>query len=266
MKEIISAIRNEMLTLKELVDSLTDDDWLSPTGFKDWSAELIISHLYYFDLMAIYSINKPEKFNEEGQFIFSTFSKEQESLSRAMIILKRLKTSGKKELTDGWLRSNDLMCETFERIDPKTRCKWFGPDMGARMFMTARYMEIWSHAQAIYDLTGKNRIYNDDIKNIVNIGIKTFEWTYINRKLEVPKQKPYIVLNSPSNKQWEWNEPSDENSIYGLASDFCHVVTQNRNVLDTKLEVTGSIANHWMSIAQCFAGDPETPPEKGSRV
>ena len=122
MKEIISAIRNEMLTLKELVDSLTDDDWLSPTGFKDWSAELIISHLYYFDLMTIYSINKPEKFNEEGQFIFSTFSKEQESLSRAMIILKRLKTSGKKELTDGWLRSNDLMCETFERIDPKTRC------------------------------------------------------------------------------------------------------------------------------------------------
>jgi len=37
-------------------------------------------------------------------------------------------------------------------------------------------------------------------------------------------------------------------------------------VLDTKLEVTGSIANHWMSIAQCFAGDPETPPEKGARV
>ena len=127
-------------------------------------------------------------------------------------------------------------------------------------------MEIWSHAQAIYDLTGKTRIYNDDIKNIVNIGIKTYEWTYINRKLEVPKQKPYIVLHSPSSKQWEWNEPSDENSIYGLASDFCHVVTQNRNVLDTKLEVTGSIANHWMSIAQCFAGDPETPPEKGARV
>ena len=126
MKEIIAAIRNEMITLNELVDSLTDDDWLSPTGFKDWSAELIISHLYYFDLMTIYSINKPEKFQEEGQFIFSTFSKEQESLRRAMIILKRLKTSGKKELTDGWLRSNDLMCETFERIDPKTRCKWFG--------------------------------------------------------------------------------------------------------------------------------------------
>ena len=49
--------------------------------------------------------------------------------------------------------------------------------MGARMFMTARYMETWSHSQAIYDLINIQRDYSDDIKNIVNIGVKTFEWT-----------------------------------------------------------------------------------------
>ena len=75
MKEIILAIRNEMMTLNELVDSLTDHDWLSPTGFKDWSTELIISHLYYFDLMTIYSVNKPEKFDEEGQLFSRHFRK-----------------------------------------------------------------------------------------------------------------------------------------------------------------------------------------------
>ncbi len=266
MKQIISAIRQEMLTLNELVNSLSADEWSCPTGFKNWSTEIIISHLYYFDLMTIYSVNKPEKFKEEAAFILTAFSNENQSLRRAEIIHRRLKTSGREELVNGWLKSNDLMCEVFEKIDPKTRCKWFGPDMGAKMFMTARYMEIWSHAQAIYDLRHQSRDYNDDIKNIVNIGIKTFDWTYINRKLEVPNQRPYIVLTAPSGELWEWNGPSDENSIYGLASDFCHVVTQNRNVLDTELEVNGSIANHWMSIAQCFAGDPENPPEKGTRI
>jgi len=158
------------------------------------------------------------------------------------------------------------MCEIFEKTDPKERCRWFGPDMGARMFMTARYMETWSHSQAIYDLINFQRHYSDDIKNIVNIGVKTFEWTYINRQLEVPKSKPYIQLTSPSGKKWEWNDHTSDNSVVGLASDFCHVVTQNRNIVDTNLEVQGEIAKHWMSIAQCFAGDPEDPPEIGYRV
>ena len=54
-------------------------------------------------------------------------------------------------------------------------------------------------------------------------------------------------------------------SIKGKASDFCHVVTQNRNIKDTDLEVRGKISEHWMSIAQCFAGEPEDPPDQGTR-
>ena len=266
MEEVISAIRNEVKTLNNLMISLNSEQWQSPTKFKDWTPEIIISHLYYFDLMTIYSLNKPGKFDEEAKFLFSTYVEITQSLPRAQKVLERLKTSNYQELMEGWLVANNLMCEVFEKTDPKTRCRWFGPDMGARMFMTARYMETWSHSQAIYDLISIQRDYSDDIKNIANIGVKTFEWTYINRKLEVPKSKPYIQLIAPSGQQWEWNEHMTDNSVIGLASDFCHVVTQNRNIVDTNLEVKGEIAKHWMSIAQCFAGDPEEPPNNGYRV
>jgi uncharacterized protein (TIGR03084 family) len=266
MKEVISAIRNEVKTLNNLMISLNSEQWQLPTKFKDWTPEIIISHLYYFDLMTIYSLNKPGKFDEEAKFLLSTYIEIRQSLPRAQKVLERLKTSNYQELMEGWLVANNLMCEVFEKTDPKERCKWFGPDMGARMFMTARYMETWSHSQAIYDLISIQRDYSDDIKNIANIGVKTFEWTYINRKLEVPKSKPYIQLIAPSGQQWEWNEHMTDNSVIGLASDFCHVVTQNRNIVDTNLEVKGEIAKHWMSIAQCFAGDPEEPPNNGYRV
>jgi hypothetical protein len=43
------------------------------------------------------------------------------------------------------------------------------------------------------------------------------------------------------------------------------VVTQVRNIADTKLRVIGETATSWMSIAQCFAGPPENPPPPGSR-
>jgi hypothetical protein len=43
------------------------------------------------------------------------------------------------------------------------------------------------------------------------------------------------------------------------------VVTQVRNVADTKLAVTGESARRWMSIAQCFAGAAADPPPPGTR-
>jgi hypothetical protein len=74
-----------------------------------------------------------------------------------------------------------------------------------------------------------------------------------------------VRLVAPSGAIWEWNEPSETEWIRGDAAEFCHVVTQGRNVADTRLEVTGPIATRWMSIAQCFAGGPEDPPAPGTR-
>ena len=76
---------------------------------------------------------------------------------------------------------------------------------------------------------------------------------------------PKLSLLSPSNELWEWNEDNEEDMISGSATEFSQVVTQVRNINDTSLKVSGKIANEWMSIAQCFAGPPENPPEKGIR-
>ena len=162
--------------------------------------------------------------------------------------------------------------ETYEKIsnefaksDPKKRVKWAGPDMSVRSSITARHMETWAHGQEIFDQLGFERIDTDRIKNIVVIGVNTFGWTYINRNLSIPEKMPKLSLLSPSNELWEWNEDNEEDMISGSATEFSQVVTQVRNFNDTSLKVSGKIANEWMSIAQCFAGPPENPPEKGTR-
>ena len=107
--------------------------------------------------------------------------------------------------------------------------------------------------------------FTDRIKNIATIGVKTFAWTFINRKLEVPGPPPYVRLVAPSGEIWEWNDPGETECVRGSAVDFCHVVTQGRNVADTALEVRGPVATSWMAIAQCFAGGPVDPPAPGTR-
>ncbi len=158
------------------------------------------------------------------------------------------------------------MAEQLGASDPKRRLPWFGPDMGVPMFTTARYMETWAHGQEIYDLMKFERIHTDRIHNIAVIGVKTFGWTFVNRGLEPPGTSPYVRLVAPSGVVWEWNEPSESERVAGDAIDFCQVVTQVRNVADTKLAIVGEVAHRWMSIAQCFAGSPANPPPPGLRT
>jgi len=158
------------------------------------------------------------------------------------------------------------MSRQLGESDPKRRLPWFGPDMGVRMFTTARLMETWAHGQEVYDLMGVLRVPTDRIKNVATIGVRTFGWTFVNRGEDVPGAPPYVRLVAPSGAIWEWNEPSESECISGDALEFCHVVTQGRNIVDTKLEVVGDVANRWMSIAQCFAGGPVDPPKPGVRT
>jgi uncharacterized protein (TIGR03084 family) len=103
------------------------------------------------------------------------------------------------------------------------------------------------------------------LKNIATIGVRTFGWSFTNRKLAKPETAPYIELTAPSGAVWTFNDEDTTNLVRGSAVEFCQVVTQVRNIADTHLQVSGDTAHAWMAIAQCFAGPPEDPPAPGSR-
>jgi uncharacterized protein (TIGR03084 family) len=127
-------------------------------------------------------------------------------------------------------------------------------------------MESWAHGQDIYDLLRKPRTPTDRIKNIAVLGVKTYGWTFANRDLPAPGDAPYVRLTAPSGAIWDWGEANDGNKVEGSALEFCQVVTQGRNIADVNLTVVGEPAQAWMAIAQCFAGQPNDPPESGHRA
>jgi uncharacterized protein (TIGR03084 family) len=168
-------------------------------------------------------------------------------------------------LLERWRTQYQRLAEIHAAFEPGHRLAWAGPDMSARSFMSARQMETWAHGQAIFDALGIDRVEHDRLRNIAVMGVNTFDWTFKVNRRDVPAVKPYLRLTSPSGALWEWNEPSTAECVEGSAVEFCRVVTQTRNVLDTNLAVTGDIARQWLASAQCFAGPPESPPAPGTR-
>ena len=256
-------LRAEADEFDRLLAGLKDDDWRRATLFKGWTPDDIVQHLHMGDRMGLASATGDAAF---AALRADIQAKRATSPSRVEETRQRLAGLTGTVLRQHWRTTLRELCDALAAKPADARLKWAGPDMGVRMFTTARQMEVWSHSQAIYDVMGVERpAPSARLRNIVEIGVRTFGWTYRVRNLPVPPTVPRVRLEAPNGETWEWNAECVTDSVSGDAVAFCRVVTQTRNIADTNLAVEGEIAKHWMSIAQCFAGPPETPPATGTR-
>ncbi len=249
----VADLRDEGDELNAFLETIPEDQWSRETPFKNRTIDWVVQHLHDADRWAVHSVTDPDGFRVWRDRV-ATLPLESPEPLRGRVLLER------------WRSHFVQLCDALEAADPDLRAPWFGPDMGIRMMATARQMETWAHGQDIYDLLRVKREPTDRIRNICHIGVRTFGWTFVNRKLPVPEPTPHIRLDAPSGAIWEWNTPSAEEYVAGSAVEFAHVVTQGRNIADCDLRVVGPVATEWMAIAQCFAGPPDDPPPPGHRA
>jgi uncharacterized protein (TIGR03084 family) len=138
--------------------------------------------------------------------------------------------------------------------------------MRATSLLNARQMEVWAYGQDVFDLWRAPRANADRLKAVAEFAVRTFSFSFANRGLDVPTERPFLDLIAPSGARWTWNAPEANSRIQGQAVDFCLVATQRRNVTDTDLRVEGEAAHTWMRIAQCIAGEPHDGPRPGERT
>lgn len=252
---------DETIALSHLFEPLSDTDFDRDSQFKGWTINNILRHLHVWNIAADLSLRDEAAFAAFVQEIMAGIrSGRLPDFERAYLA----DLSG-HSLRTAWIERAETTARAFASVDPKARVKWVGPDMSALSSITARLMESWAHAQAVYDILGAARQDTDRIGNIVRLGVNTWGWTWKNRRVDPPGEMPHIRLTAPSGALWEYGEVSGSGLIAGSATEFCQVVTQCRNIADTSLEVTGEVAHQWMSVAQCFAGPPQDPPSPGTR-
>lgn len=243
-----------------------EDVFDTVTQFKSWTIDDIIAHLHMWNHAANLTLESREAFQEfftpiGGQMLAG---KSHIEIQREWLDETQNGIRG-KALLEQWRKTYAMTAHAYRNAAPDGRVAWAGPDMSVSAAIIARQMETWAHGQAIFDVLGLERDDKDRIRNICHLGVTTYSWTFRNRGETPPLPKPYVRLTAPSGAAWEWNEPQEDNIVSGSAVEFAQVVTQTRNIADTKLETIGANAEQWMAMAQCFAGPPETPPVKGAR-
>lgn len=262
MKEQTEAFRSECVALDRFLSALKPEDWHRRTAFFDWSVADEVMHLHLIDLFGWQSMTDPAGFESTVKAVRAA---QAQGIELSAQMRQRFGHLEREDMLRAWRTTWTQLCDRFAADDPKRRIPWFGPSMSVRSFATARQMEVWAHGQDIFDLFAVRRKNSDFIRNVCDLGVRTFGWSFQNRGEEPPAPPPKVLLTGPSGAVWHWNREGTER-IEGSAEDFALVVTQRRHVADTGLVVEGSAATRWMAIAQCFAGPPETGPARGARV
>ena len=251
----------ESEALHRLLDPMKDVGFERATLFKGWTVGDILTHLHFWNGAAALSLADAAGF---AGFLARLRTELPRSGLREMENTAVAPLRG-RALLRAWRERCSELADRFAAADPQSRLPWAGPDMSARSSISARLMETWAHAQAIYDLLGVERVDTDRIRSIAFLGVNTFGWTFRNRGEEPPAPPPHVRLTAPSGAQWRWNEAQEDRLVEGSATEFCQVVAQTRNIADTRLVVRGDAAARWMAQAQCFAGPPQDPPAPGTR-
>ena len=251
----------ESQDLDTLIRHLSDEELEQVTAFKSWRISTVIRHLHFWNQMALYALQDGARFK---QSIAPAMDAMQSGATLAGYEATALPVSG-SELVALWRETYGIVADAYASADPAQRCTWAGPSMSARSCITARQMETWAHGQEVYDCLGRTRVNTDRLLNVVVLGINTYGWTFQVRGQDVPEPKPYVELIAPSGELWQFGDPKEDHRIAGDAEAFAQVVTQTRNVADTRLVCEGSIAERWMQNAQCFYGGPTEPPAPGTR-
>ena len=251
MEKICQELAAEHKVLDEIVSALDDKEWETITPFDGWTVKDEISHLGCFDYTATLSAKDPKDFHSHLETLLGKLKTADDFFDES---LKPGQEKTPEALLSWWRQQRENLLNTLVKLDPKQRLPWYGPDMSAKSFATARLMETWAHGQDIVDTFKLNRKPTNRLRHIAHIGVTTFKWSYLNRGIDVPVASVYVELKTDADDTWTWGDESSENSVSGPAEDFCLVVIRRRRINDTNLVVKGKVGQEWMKIAQAFAG------------
>ncbi|WP_160097253.1 TIGR03084 family metal-binding protein [Rhodococcus sp. T7] len=242
----------ETVRLIVVLRGLTPDQWEIDTPADGWAVRDQVSHLAFFDDAARTAMEDPERFREESAVLIAG------GMDFPDRIARDLRTMSHRDLIEWFVHSRSELIKTLRRTAPKARMPWYGPDMSVASSATARLMETWAHGRDIYDALGVRHASSPGLRSVAHLGVSTFAFAHQLNGLPVPDHAVRVALQAPDPdaSAWTWGPADAENSVVGPAEDFVLVVTQRRNVADTRLVVTGPVARAWMGIAQAFAGAP----------
>jgi uncharacterized protein (TIGR03084 family) len=255
LDSIVDDLRAEGDALDALVADLTDQQWSTPTPAEGWTVAHQIGHLSWTDNVAAQTTLGAAG-DTAAAAEFDVALKQAWSDPMGFVDTAAEEESRDPHLLATWRSRRHAMTDALVAVPAGNKIPWFGPPMSAASMATARLMETWAHGQDVADALGVVLEPTERIKGVAHIGVRTRDFAYALNQQTPPAEPFRVELTSPGGELWTWGPEDAAQRVTGSAADFCRLVTQRAHRDDLDVTAVGADAEHWLTIAQAFAGPP----------
>jgi len=248
LDDLLADLKSESDLLWNAVAGLDDDGWQTPTPAPGWSVATQVAHLLWTDEVAVAAATDKEAWDA---YVAVAIADPTGYVDQQAIEVARLSPEA---LLARWGKAREALPAALREVPEGAKIPWFGPPMSPASMATARFMETWAHSLDVYDALGLEPEVTDRIRHVAHLGVRTRNFAFSVRELPAPPEEYRVELTAPSGETWSWGPEDAAQRVSGSAYDFCLLVTQRVHRDDTDLTATGADAEHWLTIAQAFAG------------
>jgi uncharacterized protein (TIGR03084 family) len=250
--------------LSATLDRLGPEGWENQTPAPGWTVATQVVHLMWTDEVAVLAARSHESAEAKqawDEVVLAAIEDPTGYVDSAAFALALLP---RDEAMARWSAGRAALRTALTELPRGQKVPWFGPPMSAASMATARFMETWAHGMDVHDAAGERPAPTDRIRHVAHLGVRTRDYAYSVNGQEPPASEFRVELVAPSGALWTWGPEDAAQRVGGPAYDFCLLVTQRVHRDDTELVAVGDDADHWLDIAQAFAG-PSGPGREAVR-
>ena len=278
MSDLLTGLLDDLAAegdqLRGTVDRLGEAGWQAATPAAGWTVATSVAHLLWTDEVAVLAAHSHRSEADKAAWDEVVLGAIADPHGFVDAGAHELAALPRDEVLARWASGRAALRHALAELPDGTRMPWFGPPMSPASMATARFMETWAHALDVYDAAaqeiGQTRPEpTDRIRHVAHLGVRTRRYSFSQQDLTPPAEELRVQLTAPSGEIWEWGPqdaapPREVQSVTGSAYDFCLLVTQRVHRDDTDLVAVGADAEHWLRIAQAFAGPAGPGREAGA--
>jgi uncharacterized protein (TIGR03084 family) len=251
MDPVLEDLAAEHLSLKGMLDGLSDEQLRLPTRCEGWDVIDVLIHLAQSDEMAIGSAQG--RFSEVLSELTQGLQGGSSIDEGVALMVARERDAAHEDRVGRWWSTANRLVEVLDTTDLSKRVMWVAGELSARSMATTRLAETWIHSGDIASAVGIIQEPTDRLQQIARLAWRTLPYAFTSTGHTMTGPVAFL-LTSPSGQ--DWNLLPDQpalTTIRGSASDLCDVASRRVPASATSLVGEGPDAEQVLALVRTYA-------------
>lgn len=248
--DIVDDLVAEDDRLEAILETFTDEQWLTQSLCPGWTMADVMLHLAQTDEAVIASAGASSG-TGPGDAAAAHWRSSPTSVDDAMEIQVQRERAAPSVVFDRWKVARRGAVDALRAADPAVKLLWAAAPLRPATLATTRIAEHWAHALDVTEPLGIELPDTDRLRHIAWLGHGTLPYAFGLAGME--PQPIRCELTGPNGDTWTYGPPDAESRITGPAGDFCRIGAQRLTPADSALVATGPHAAAALGVLRNYA-------------